>query len=423
MKKVIALLSSIAIHLNCMAEIQILTHADVEYGFANYVIGNDNIIYADGDNQIITEEDAPVGSIMMSELLTKAVSENPDMYFAIQFDVWNFNHEVYEQEFQNNHWIGDITYAEFMAKIAPKGDKDLTEEEIQAIRKIVNETAAYVRECIDEAGQREPERLKECGIQIIDDPFIAIVTAEELNNLPMSDMIGYKVSLAMPLENDIITDTSTDTLDIETTSAIVETTTKMETTFIIVETTRNSETTSTFVETTVKPEITSTAIDMTITPETILTVIETTTKEESTSTTTETTIEPKATSTTVATTTIEVLPTETAVSHIASDKELCNWAIKDYQTKKGILPATAEIRKEENGQYQITLMDQSENVLDVYEIEPATGIGIDTNEEKVNLPQTGNNSIKNLFLMLAALLMTGLGLWAIKLSGVIRTKK
>ena len=58
---------------------------------------------------------------------------------------------------------------------------------------------------------------------------------------------------------------------------------------------------------------------------------------------------------------------ETTVTHIASDEDLCDWAIVDYEDKTGITAAEAEI----------TLTDQDDEVLDVYIIDPNTGKGKD----------------------------------------------
>ncbi|MDE5565239.1 MAG: hypothetical protein K2I93_08780, partial [Oscillospiraceae bacterium] len=89
--------------------------------------------------------------------------------------------------------------------------------------------------------------------------------------------------------------------------------------------------------------------------------------------TTTTTTQPATppTTTTVTTETITIEPTN---NHIASDEEFCDWAISDYQSKTGITAVKAEINENAEGQYEITLFDASENVLDTYVIDPNTGI-------------------------------------------------
>ncbi|MDE5769925.1 MAG: LPXTG cell wall anchor domain-containing protein, partial [Oscillospiraceae bacterium] len=158
--------------------------------------------------------------------------------------------------------------------------------------------------------------------------------------------------------------------------------------------------TTTTIETTTLPIETTTAIETTTLPiETTTTTIETTTAPETTAT--ETTEE----------------PTATTVTNIVSDEELCNWAINDYKFKnkpKGIVNAV--INKTATGQYEMTLTDDSENVLDIYVIDPVTGIGTDSNDEEVNLPQTGNNSLKDLLTVFGGFMAIGFGFFALKKS-------
>lgn len=113
----------------------------------------------------------------------------------------------------------------------------------------------------------------------------------------------------------------------------------------------------------------------------------------------------------------------TTVSHIASDEEFCDWAIIDYKDKTGIKPAKAEITENSEGQYEISLTDESGNVLDTYVIDPSTGIGTNSANEEVNLPQTGNNSMTNIIIACGAFIIIIIGICAIKTSGIIRHKK
>ncbi|MDE5884684.1 MAG: LPXTG cell wall anchor domain-containing protein, partial [Oscillospiraceae bacterium] len=184
-----------------------------------------------------------------------------------------------------------------------------------------------------------------------------------------------------------------------TTTLPIETTTTIETTTLPVETTTTIETTTLPVETTTT-ETTSSTIDTTTTEATSST-IDTTTTIETTTTALETTKE----------------PTATTVTNIASDEELCNWAVNDYKSKNDFEGnVNAVITKATGSQYEITLTDDSENVLDVYVIDPVTGIGTDSNNEEVNLPQTGNNSLKDLLTVFGGFMATGFGLFALKKS-------
>ncbi|MBD5142136.1 MAG: hypothetical protein HDT22_00755 [Ruminococcus sp.] len=84
--------------------------------------------------------------------------------------------------------------------------------------------------------------------------------------------------------------------------------------------------------------------------------------------------------------------------------------MNNYKSKnniKNIVKASSSAL--ENGQYEITLTDEKETVLDIYIINPVTGIGTNSKNEEINLPQTGNNSLKNLLISINALLATGFG--------------
>ncbi|MDE6665053.1 MAG: LPXTG cell wall anchor domain-containing protein, partial [Ruminococcus sp.] len=151
----------------------------------------------------------------------------------------------------------------------------------------------------------------------------------------------------------------------------------------------------------------------------------TTTETETTTTTTKTT----TITTTEASTTTEKLTTNTTVTNIASDEELCNWSVFDYNyknsenNKNATIAVSAEITEKSDNQYLISIKDNSDNILDVYEINPENGIGTDSNSGEVNLPQTGNNSLTNIIIALAALMMTIAGFTAIKFSEIFRRKE
>lgn len=71
----------------------------------------------------------------------------------------------------------------------------------------------------------------------------------------------------------------------------------------------------------------------------------------------------------------------------------------------------------------IALSDESGELLDTYTIDPETGIGTDSSNEEVNLPQTGNNSLNNILLVLGAFMMIGFGIFAVKTSGFNRRRE
>ncbi|MDE6035381.1 MAG: LPXTG cell wall anchor domain-containing protein, partial [Ruminococcus sp.] len=149
----------------------------------------------------------------------------------------------------------------------------------------------------------------------------------------------------------------------------------------------------------------------------------TTTEKATTTTTTEESITSTTTEESTTTTTITSVE-KSVVPHITSDEELISWAVNDYNRRNYTSEATsATINENADGSYQMIIKDDSDNVLDVYEINPENGIGTDNADNEVNLPQTGNNSLTNLLTALGALVMTAVGFISIKSSGIIRRKK
>ena len=85
-------------------------------------------------------------------------------------------------------------------------------------------------------------------------------------------------------------------------------------------------------------------------------------------------------------------------------------AIKDYEKKNGTAPFKAEAVKDD-AWLHITLTDANGKELDVYQIEPVSGIGTNQTGNQVNLPQTGYFGFQTIAEALAALLtLTGLGM-------------
>ena len=184
------------------------------------------------------------------------------------------------------------------------------------------------------------------------------------------------------------------------------------------------ETTTTTTETTTTTTTTTTTATTTTTEETTTTSEETTTTETTNTTTTEaTTTTTEETTTESTTTTVSETTTTTTEKYFASEDELCNMAIEDYKQKTGTTPAKAEATTNADGTLSIVLTDESGKVLDTYVIDPVTGIGTSSDGSEVNLPQTGNNSMKTVAATSAALALTLLGSFAVVKSGVIRKKE
>ena len=134
-----------------------------------------------------------------------------------------------------------------------------------------------------------------------------------------------------------------------------------------------------------------------------------------------TTAETTATS---AVTTAAVTAAETTLTqkNIASDEELCKWAVNDYQLKTGKTDVTASLKAVSEQMYEITLTDSKGTVLDVYQINPQTGIGSNSAQTSIDLPQTGNNSMTDWMLVFCAFGLFGLGA-AIAASSVVLRRK
>ena len=184
-------------------------------------------------------------------------------------------------------------------------------------------------------------------------------------------------------------------------------------------------TTSSTTQTTTTTSTTSTTQTTSTTSTTQTTSTTSTTQTTSTTSTTQTTsttTTSESTETTITTTTTEIVPTETTVANIASDEELCNWAVNDYKSKNNIKNTIkASISGSGNEQREILLIDEeNKKVIDIYTINPVTGIGANAQNTEINLPQTGNNSMKNLLISISALLATGFGYLAMKKSGIRR---
>ena len=201
--------------------------------------------------------------------------------------------------------------------------------------------------------------------------------------------------------------------DSTTTSTSTTTTTSDTTTTSTTTTTSDTTTTST----------TTTTSDTTTTSTTTTTSDTTTTS--TTTTTSDTTTSTSATSsnaTTTATTSETITTTEEATISV-TPYELSNWAENDYFKKTGVEPYTSTYTENADGTLTITLIDEAGAILDKYTVHPNTGIGFNSTGEEVNLPQTGNNSMKNWLIVFGALMLIGLGVVSVKTSRVSFRRK
>lgn len=170
-----------------------------------------------------------------------------------------------------------------------------------------------------------------------------------------------------------------------------------------------TSTTSTNISTTTTEKLTTSSTTSTSSSTTTSTKSTITSSTETTSTTHFSTIN--------STTTESVTTTEETTVYV-SPYEMSNWAKNDYFKKTGVEPYTSTYTENDDGTLSITLLDEDGNVLDKYTVHSRTGIGFNSSGEEVNLPQTGNNSMKNWLIVFGALMLIGLGSVSIKTSRV-----
>ncbi len=177
--------------------------------------------------------------------------------------------------------------------------------------------------------------------------------------------------------------------------------------------------------------ITSNVLSYAGTPaeEVIITIEGTTTTSETTTETTTTTVTETTTTTSNTTNNVDTTSTTSSVTTTqdvtvtVSPYEMSNWAENDYFKKTGIEPYTSTYTEKDDGTLTITLFDEDGKVLDKYVVHSKTGIGFNQNGEQVDLPQTGNNSLRHIFIASISVFLILLGLFAISKSGIIRRKR
>lgn len=192
------------------------------------------IVYGTGSG-LHFEDDfvADPGEIYLSLELKNAIDENSDnslALFAIYIDVYDYNaeHRAETEEFLNNTVIDDLTYAQINEKRGEIDEEikrlreisdiylnpDITEEQVteysNKISELTNEDQYYYEIVMDMliaadrySLQLESDRLEELGIDVCGitenrrntNYIIAIVSAEEINSMPFSDDVGYKIWL------------------------------------------------------------------------------------------------------------------------------------------------------------------------------------------------------------------------------------
>lgn len=191
------------------------------------------IVYGTDYDRVDDDFVAASGEIYLSSELKNAINEysdNPLAMFAIYIDVYDYNdtHRAKTEEFLNNTVIDGFTYAQINEKRGEIDEEikrlseisdiylnpDLTEEQVteysNRITELTNEDQYYYEISMDMliaadrySLQLESDRLEELGIDVcgITDNkrntnyIIAIVSAEEIDSMPFSDDVGYKIWL------------------------------------------------------------------------------------------------------------------------------------------------------------------------------------------------------------------------------------
>lgn len=192
------------------------------------------IVYGTDYNPVDDDFEAASGEIYLSSELKNALdeySDNPLAMFAIYIDVYNYNdtHSAKTEEFLNNTVIDGFTYAEINEKRGEIDEEikqlremsdtylnpDLSEDQVteysNRISELTNEDQYYYEIAMDMlvaadrySLQLESDRLAELGIDVCGitenkrdtNYIIAIVSDEEINSMPFSDDVGYKIWLA-----------------------------------------------------------------------------------------------------------------------------------------------------------------------------------------------------------------------------------
>lgn len=191
------------------------------------------IIYSTENERVDDDFEAAPGEIYLSWELKNAIeeySEDPSVMFAICIDVYDYNdeHIADAEAFLNNTVIDGLTYAEINEKRGEIDEEikrlremsdiylnpDLTdkqsEEYADRIWELTEEDQYYYEASMDilisadiYKLQLEGDRLAELGIDVLGvtenkrntNYITALVSAEEINIMPFSDDVGYKVWL------------------------------------------------------------------------------------------------------------------------------------------------------------------------------------------------------------------------------------
>lgn len=192
------------------------------------------VIYSTDNERVDGDFEAAPGEIYLSHELRNAIeeySDDPSALFAVLIDVYDYNDEHISdaEAFLNNSSADGLTYAEINEKRGEIDEEikrlrelsdiylnpDLTEEQAEEyadrIFELTEEDQYYYEATMDilisadiYKLQLEGDRLAELGIDVSGTTdnkrntnyITALVSAEEINLMPFSDDVGYKIWLA-----------------------------------------------------------------------------------------------------------------------------------------------------------------------------------------------------------------------------------
>ena len=99
-------------------------------------------------------------------------------------------------------------------------------------------------------------------------------------------------------------------------------------------------------------------------------------------------------------------------------------AAYDYERRTGVPVSISATGFDDGKNINIHLYDNNKDEeVGVYTIDQFSGKGTNEKGEKVDLPQTGNNSLKNMLTALGAVMSVILGAFMIKKSGASKRRK
>ena len=184
--------AGIAVFLTCVlygSNMNVYAESD---NLLPYVINKDNLISIVNEDETDIPEIEPAAGSCYLAIAKSALKEkeNPSARFSVWIDLYNLEQAYKEdaENFQSEQEIDGVSYTDLLKSSSLDYETDM---------KIIWDTKFYLMD-------KEAARLEENGIQVtnvIKDRFnrsfiYAIVSAEDLDNMPMHDDIGYLIGLA-----------------------------------------------------------------------------------------------------------------------------------------------------------------------------------------------------------------------------------